>query len=117
MLHITGLNQYYGESHILRDVNLEVKAGSCACLMIRIPRSQYAELYGPTTGDRIRLADTELWIEIERDHTVYGDEVCFGGGKVIRDGMGQSQISNADGAMDTVITNAVIMLRLPDQSV
>ena len=55
--------------------------------MIRIPRSQYAELYGPTTGDRIRLADTELWIEIERDHTVYGDEVCFGGGKVIRDGM------------------------------
>jgi len=77
--------------------------------MIRIPRSQYAELYGPTTGDRIRLADTELWIEIERDHTVYGDEVCFGGGKVIRDGMGQSQISNADGAMDTVITNAVIM--------
>ena len=77
--------------------------------MIRIPRSQYAELYGPTTGDRIRLADTELWIEIERDHTVYGDEVCFGGGKVIRDGMGQSQISNADGAMDTVITNAIIM--------
>ena len=77
--------------------------------MIRIPKSQYAELYGPTTGDRIRLADTELWIEIERDHTVYGDEVCFGGGKVIRDGMGQSQISNADGAMDTVITNAVIM--------
>ena len=77
--------------------------------MIRIPRSQYAELYGPTTGDRIRLADTELWIQIERDHTVYGDEVCFGGGKVIRDGMGQSQISNADGAMDTVITNAVIM--------
>lgn len=73
--------------------------------MIRIPKSQYAELYGPTTGDRIRLADTELWIEIERDHTVYGDEVCFGGGKVIRDGMGQSQISNADGAMDTVITN------------
>lgn len=77
--------------------------------MIRIPKSQYAELYGPTTGDRIRLADTELWIEIERDHTVYGNEVCFGGGKVIRDGMGQSQISNADGAMDTVITNAVIM--------
>jgi urease subunit alpha len=69
----------------------------------------YAQTYGPTTGDRVRLADTELFIEIERDFTTYGDEVKFGGGKVIRDGMGQSPISNADGAVDLVITNAVIL--------
>lgn len=72
-------------------------------------RLAYAQTYGPTTGDRVRLADTELLIEIERDLTTYGDEVKFGGGKVIRDGMGQSPISNADGAVDTVITNAVIL--------
>ena len=72
-------------------------------------RRAYAETYGPTTGDRVRLADTELFIEIERDLTTYGDEVKFGGGKVIRDGMGQSPISNADGAVDTVITNAVVL--------
>ncbi|TCO76523.1 urease [Plasticicumulans lactativorans] len=77
--------------------------------MARITRQAYAEMYGPTTGDRLRLADTELLIEIERDFTVYGDEVKFGGGKVIRDGMGQSQVTNAAGAMDTVITNAVIL--------
>jgi urease subunit alpha len=74
----------------------------------RLPRAQYAEIFGPTTGDRIRLADTDLWIEIERDYTVYGDEVSFGGGKVIRDGMGQSQLTSAE-TMDTVITNVVIM--------
>ncbi len=72
-------------------------------------RRAYAQTYGPTTGDRVRLADTELLIEIERDLTTYGDEVKFGGGKVIRDGMGQSPISNADGAVDLVITNAVIL--------
>ncbi len=72
-------------------------------------RRAYAQTYGPTTGDRVRLADTELLIEIERDLTTYGDEVKFGGGKVIRDGMGQSPISNADGAVDTVITNAVVL--------
>jgi urease subunit alpha len=72
-------------------------------------RRAYAETYGPTVGDRVRLADTELFIEIERDLTTYGDEVKFGGGKVIRDGMGQSPISNADGAVDTVITNAVVL--------
>ncbi len=72
-------------------------------------RRAYAQTYGPTTGDRVRLADTELFIEIERDLTTYGDEVKFGGGKVIRDGMGQSPISNADGAVDLVITNAVIL--------
>ena len=72
-------------------------------------RRAYAQTYGPTTGDRVRLADTELFIEIERDFTTYGDEVKFGGGKVIRDGMGQSPISNADGAVDLVITNAVIL--------
>jgi urease subunit alpha len=72
-------------------------------------RRAYAETFGPTVGDRIRLADTELFIEVERDYTIYGDEVKFGGGKVIRDGMGQSPISNADGAVDMVITNALIL--------
>ncbi len=72
-------------------------------------RDDYANMFGPTTGDRIRLADTELFIEIEHDATVPGDEVKFGGGKVIRDGMGQSQRTNAEGAVDTVITNAVII--------
>lgn len=75
----------------------------------RMDRRAYAETYGPTVGDRIRLADTELIIEVEQDHTTYGDEVKFGGGKVIRDGMGQSPITNADGAVDTVITNALIL--------
>jgi urease subunit alpha len=77
--------------------------------MIRITRRAYAGMFGPTTGDRIRLADTALFIEVERDHTIYGEEVKFGGGKVIRDGMGQSQVTNAEGAVDTVITNAVIL--------
>ncbi len=75
----------------------------------RIPRRIYAETYGPTKGDRLRLADTSLILEIEHDHTVYGDEVKFGGGKVIRDGMGQSQESRENGAVDTVITNALIL--------
>ena len=74
-----------------------------------INRKSYASMYGPTIGDKIRLADTELFIEVEKDFTNYGEEVKFGGGKVIRDGMGQSQISNAKGAVDTVITNAVIL--------
>ncbi len=72
-------------------------------------RRAYAETFGPTVGDRIRLADTELLIEVEQDLTTYGDEVKFGGGKVIRDGMGQSPITNADGAVDLVITNALIL--------
>ena len=76
--------------------------------MSRIDRRAYAEMYGPTRGDRLRLGDTALWIEVERDFTVYGEEVKFGGGKVIRDGMGQSQASSKI-AMDTVITNAVIL--------
>jgi len=76
--------------------------------MTRISRHAYAEMYGPTTGDRIRLADTELFIEIEKDFATYGEEVKFGGGKVIRDGMGQSQRNHRD-VMDTVITNAVIL--------
>lgn len=75
----------------------------------RMDRRAYAETFGPTRGDRVRLADTELFIEVEQDFTTYGDEVKFGGGKVIRDGMGQSPISNADGAVDTVITNALIL--------
>jgi len=74
-----------------------------------LSRRAYAGMYGPTVGDRLRLADTELFIRIEEDRTVYGEEVKFGGGKVIRDGMGQSQASRADGAVDTVITNAVIV--------
>ncbi|MEY3960728.1 MAG: hypothetical protein RIR14_1382, partial [Pseudomonadota bacterium] len=75
----------------------------------RISRESYATMYGPTTGDRLRLGDTDLIVEVERDLTIYGEEVKFGGGKVIRDGMGQSQISRAGGAMDTVITNALII--------
>jgi urease subunit alpha len=75
----------------------------------RISRRAYAETYGPTTGDRLRLADTELILEVERDFTTYGDEVKFGGGKVIRDGMGQAQTTRAEGAVDTVITNALIL--------
>ncbi len=74
----------------------------------KISRRAYAEMFGPTTGDRVRLADTELWIEVEQDFTVYGDEVKFGGGKVIRDGMGQSQLVSAE-VVDTVITNALII--------
>ena len=74
-----------------------------------LPRAAYADMFGPTTGDKVRLADTDLFIEIERDFTTYGEEVKFGGGKVIRDGMGQSQVSRANGAADTVITNAVIL--------
>ena len=75
----------------------------------QISRAAYADMYGPTTGDKVRLADTDLVIEVERDLTTYGEEVKFGGGKVIRDGMGQSQITRAGGAMDTVITNALIV--------
>ena len=75
----------------------------------RMDRRAYAETFGPTVGDRIRLADTELIIEVEQDYTTYGDEVKFGGGKVIRDGMGQSPISREDGAVDMVITNALIL--------
>ncbi len=75
----------------------------------RIPRGDYANMYGPTTGDRLRLADTDLVIEVERDLTTYGEEVKFGGGKTIRDGMGQSQRTRAEGAVDTLITNALIL--------
>ena len=72
---------------------------------MKISRHAYAEMFGPTTGDRVRLADSDLFIEIEHDFTIYGEEVKFGGGKVIRDGMGQSQRASKD-AVDTVITNA-----------
>jgi urease subunit alpha len=75
----------------------------------RITRATYADMYGPTIGDKVRLADTELWIEVEKDLTTYGEEVKFGGGKVIRDGMGQSQATRAEGAVDTVITNALVV--------
>ena len=73
-----------------------------------INRTAYAEMFGPTTGDRVRLADTELWLEVEKDYTTYGEEVKFGGGKVIRDGMGQSQATRKD-TPDLVITNALIL--------
>ncbi len=76
--------------------------------MTRIDRHAYAEMYGPTVGDRVRLGDTELWIQIEEDRTLYGEEVKFGGGKVIRDGMGQSQRTSSE-VVDTVITNAMIL--------
>ena len=75
----------------------------------KIFRSSYSEMYGPTTGDKVRLADTDLFIEVENDFTHYGEEVKFGGGKVIRDGMGQSQVTRKDGAVDTVITNALVI--------
>ena len=78
-------------------------------MSVKIERRAYADMFGPTTGDRVRLADTDLIIEVEKDFTIYGEEVKFGGGKVIRDGMGQSQITNAQGAVDTVITNALIL--------
>ena len=74
--------------------------------MSRMSRNAYADMFGPTTGDRIRLGDTDLLIEVEHDHAIYGDEVKFGGGKVIRDGMGQSQRSSQE-TVDTVITNAL----------
>ena len=77
--------------------------------MTTLSRATYAAMYGPTVGDRVRLADTELFIEVEKDFTIHGEEVKFGGGKVIRDGMGQSQLSRAGGALDTVITNALIV--------
>ncbi len=75
----------------------------------RMSRRAYAHMFGPTTGDKVRLADTDLFVEVERDLTVYGEEVKFGGGKTIRDGMGQSQVTRADGAVDTVITNALVL--------
>jgi urease subunit alpha len=75
----------------------------------KMSRAAYAGMFGPTTGDKVRLADTELFIEVEKDFTTYGSEVKFGGGKVIRDGMGQSQVTRANGAVDTVITNALIV--------
>src|SRR5258708_1432082 len=75
----------------------------------RISRAAYADMFGPTTGDRVRLADTDLIIEVEKDFTIYGEEVKFGGGKVIRDGMGQSLVTNREGADDTVIPNALIL--------
>ena len=77
--------------------------------MSKITRASYADMFGPTTGDKVRLGDTELFIEVEKDFTTYGEEVKFGGGKVIRDGMGQSQLSRKKGAVDTVITNALII--------
>src|SRR6201997_608022 len=75
----------------------------------KMNRGAYAQMFGPTVGDKVRLADTDIIIEVETDYTTYGEEVKFGGGKVIRDGMGQSQRSRSDGAVDTVITNALIL--------
>ena len=78
--------------------------------MKKIDKKEYISMYGPTIGDKVRLGDTDLFIEVEKDYTVYGDEMKFGGGKTIRDGMGQkSDITNAGGALDTLITNALIL--------
>ena len=105
-----------------REVSLVAFAGRAPCLRasrcrdggarlmpMKMSRAAYADMFGPTTGDKVRLADTELIVEVEKDLTTYGEEVKFGGGKVIRDGMGQSQASRAEGAVDTVITNALII--------
>ena len=92
-----------------RGAGLSRRRDGSTRLMAHIPRAAYADMFGPTTGDRVRLADTDLIVEVERDLTIYGEEVKFGGGKVIRDGMGQSQASQAEGAVDTVITNALII--------
>ena len=78
-------------------------------MAFEIKRGAYAAMFGPTVGDKVRLADTDLFIEVEEDRTTYGEEVKFGGGKVIRDGMGQSQTPRSEGAVDTVITNALIL--------
>src|SRR5882724_1038989 len=79
-------------------------------MSLSIPRRTYADLYGPTTGDRVRLADTDLIVEVEKDFATYGDEIAFGGGKVIRDGMGQSsRATRSEGVLDLVITNALIV--------
>src|SRR6516225_8051199 len=81
-------------------------------MSLSIPQRVYADLYGPTTGDHVRLADTDLIVEVEKDFTSYGDEITFGGGKVIRDGMGQSSTAAREaepGALDLVITNALIV--------
>src|SRR5260370_12730170 len=75
----------------------------------KMNRAAYAQMFGPTVGDKVRLADTDIVIEVEKDYTTYGEEVKFGGGKGIRDGMGQSQRSRNEGAVDTVITNALIL--------
>ena len=88
------------------------RSGDPTKMSVKIPRRMYADLYGPTTGDRVRLADTDLIVEVEKDYTVYGDEITFGGGKVIRDGMGQSSTAKREGdqgALDLVITNALIL--------
>lgn len=78
---------------------------------MKVTKKQYVDLYGPTEGDKLRLADTNLWVEIEKDYNKsnYGDEAVFGGGKTLRDGMGQSSIPNSEGALDFVITNVVVM--------
>ncbi len=78
-------------------------------MAMRLSRGAYAGMFGPTVGDRVRLADTELFVEVEKDLTIYGEEVKFGGGKTIRDGMGQGQATRAEGAVDTVITNVLIV--------
>src|ERR1700733_13666263 len=91
---------------------MELSANECDPMSVKIPRRTYADLYGPTRGDRVRLADTDLIAEVEQDFTVYGDEITFGGGKVIRDGMGQSSTATREGepgALDLVITNALVV--------
>src|ERR1700747_2353862 len=103
LVALAGKRTVYG---FRQDVMGKLKGDPMA---VRMERRAYADMFGPTTGDRVRLADTDIIIEVEKDFTTYGEEVKFGGGKVIRDGMGQSQVTNRQGAVDTVITNALIL--------
>ena len=107
LVRYAGKQQVYGfRGEVMGELDAPRSTGSTS--KVSIDRQAYAQMFGPTMGDRVRLADTSLWLKVEKDFTVYGDEVKFGGGKVIRDGMGQSQVSCAE-SMDTVITNALIL--------
>src|SRR5215510_6974934 len=105
-----GSRESYGfQAKVSGKLGPAARAGKSNEGPTRISRAAYVHMFGPTVGDKVRLADTDLFVEVEKDHTVYGEEVKFGGGKVIRDGMGQSQRTRAQGAVDTVITNALIV--------
>ena len=104
-----GSRQVYGFNQAVMGALGPAAPGGGGNASSTMSRAAYAGMFGPTVGDKVRLADTELFIEVEKDFTTYGEEVKFGGGKVIRDGMGQSQTPRADGAVDTVITNALVV--------
>ncbi len=109
LVRYAGKQKIYGfRGDVMGKLPRASTTGAKTTSQVTVDRVAYAQMFGPTVGDRVRLADTSLWIKVEKDHTVYGDEVKFGGGKVIRDGMGQSQVSCAE-SVDTVITNALIL--------